>query len=75
MLEIGFEERNRYFSHPDTEYLIEFPQGPLGVGDEQALMVSRENKIDLDEVKRWSEKEGKADQFQSFLKRLKAGTT
>jgi hypothetical protein len=35
MLEIGFKEDNRYFRHPDTKYLIEFPPGPLGVGDEQ----------------------------------------
>jgi hypothetical protein len=35
MAEIGFNEDNRYFRHPDTEYLVEFPPGPLGVGDEQ----------------------------------------
>ncbi len=35
MAEIGFQERNRYFEHADTEYLIEFPAGPLAVGDEQ----------------------------------------
>ena len=32
MAEIGFHEDNRYFRHPDTEYVIEFPPGPLGVG-------------------------------------------
>lgn len=32
--EIGFTEKNRYFQHPDTKYLLEFPQGPLTVGDE-----------------------------------------
>jgi hypothetical protein len=30
--EIGFLEKNRYFKHPDIEYLIEFPSGPLSVG-------------------------------------------
>jgi hypothetical protein len=35
MTELGFQERNRYFTHSDTEYLVEFPSGPLGVGDEQ----------------------------------------
>ncbi len=34
MQEIGFVERNRYFRHPDSEYIIEFPPGPLSVGDE-----------------------------------------
>ncbi len=34
MLQLGFTEFNRYFRHTDTEYFIEFPRGPLGVGDE-----------------------------------------
>jgi hypothetical protein len=34
MEEIGFSERNRYFIHPDTKQLVEFPPGPLSVGDE-----------------------------------------
>lgn len=34
MAELGFKEENRYFVHPDTEYIIEFPPGPLSVGDE-----------------------------------------
>ena len=33
MLEMGFTEHNRYFVHEDTELFIEFPRGPLGVGD------------------------------------------
>jgi len=32
---IGFEPRERYFAHPDTDYLLEFPSGPLMVGDER----------------------------------------
>ena len=33
MFEMGFKEHNRYFVHEDTELFIEFPRGPLGVGD------------------------------------------
>ncbi len=33
MKELGFVEYNRYFTHKDTELFIEFPSGPLGVGD------------------------------------------
>lgn len=36
MEEIGFEEESRYFKHRDTEYLVEFPPGPLGVGEEKS---------------------------------------
>ncbi len=34
LLKIGYSEENRYFKHPDSEYLLEFPPGPLTVGDE-----------------------------------------
>lgn len=32
--ELGFRQKHRYFEHPDTEFLVEFPSGPLAVGDE-----------------------------------------
>jgi hypothetical protein len=34
LLEIGFAEKDRYFMHPDTDFIIEFPAGPLAVGSE-----------------------------------------
>ncbi len=34
LAEIGWVERNRYFIHSDTDYFLEFPAGPLSVGDE-----------------------------------------
>ncbi len=33
MIKLGFKEHNRYFVHEDTPLFIEFPRGPLGVGD------------------------------------------
>lgn len=35
LAELGFVEKNRYFLHPDSEFLVEFPTGPLMVGDER----------------------------------------
>ena len=32
--EFGFIERDRYFKHPDTDFIIDFPAGPLAVGSE-----------------------------------------
>jgi hypothetical protein len=32
--ELGFEEQGRHFVHQDTEYIVEFPDGPLSVGEE-----------------------------------------
>ena len=34
MEKIGFREQGRYFIHPGTEYFVEFPDGPLSVGEE-----------------------------------------
>ena len=32
--EIGFYEEHRYFKHQETKFFIEFPSGPLSVGNE-----------------------------------------
>ena len=34
LTKLGFTEKNRYFEHPDTLYFLEFPAGPISVGDE-----------------------------------------
>lgn len=39
MESLGFREENRYFRHPDTPILIEFPPGPLGIGDEPVKQI------------------------------------
>lgn len=39
MTALGFSEKNRYFTHPDTAYLIEFPPGPLGIGEEPVRQI------------------------------------
>ena len=110
MEEIGFREKNRYFIHPDTQHIIEFPSGPLAVGGEpvkrieeikyatgilrvisatdcvkdrlaayyfwgdkqsltQAILVAIHNRIHIREIRRWSQAEGKMDEFNVFLKR------
>lgn len=40
LAEIGFSKKDRYFVHPDTEYFLEFPVGPLAVGSEQPIEIS-----------------------------------
>ncbi len=34
LTEINFTEENRYFINPQTPFFIEFPSGPLAIGDE-----------------------------------------
>jgi hypothetical protein len=40
LAEIAFAEENRYFTHPDTEYFLEFPSGPLAVGNEPPAAIA-----------------------------------
>ena len=40
MQEIGFHEEGRHFTHPDTEFFVEFPPGPLAVGVEPVKQVN-----------------------------------
>lgn len=36
MLDAGFKKtNNRYFKHPDNEYYVEFPTGPVSLGNEE----------------------------------------
>ena len=39
MERIGFQEDGRYFANPETQFLIEFPQGPLSVGEEPVKVI------------------------------------
>ncbi len=41
MEEIGFHEHGRYFAHPDTKHIIEFPPGPLSVGQEPVKQIKK----------------------------------
>ncbi|MDD5287128.1 MAG: hypothetical protein PHD54_14860 [Desulfuromonadaceae bacterium] len=111
LTEINFVEEQRYFKNSETDFFIEFPSGPLAIGDEppveistlrystgtlrllsptdcvkdrlaayyhwkdqqsleQAILVSRDHQLDLDEVRRWSEHEGFAEVFDSIRERL-----
>jgi hypothetical protein len=37
---IGFQEQGRYFINPETQFFVEFPNGPLSVGEEPVKEVS-----------------------------------
>jgi len=39
LAKIGFSEKGRYFVHSETEFYVEFPTGPLTVGDERVYEV------------------------------------
>ena len=111
---LGFAEKGRYFIHPNTQFFVEFPPGPLAVGKEpvreinehqletgklrvisptdcvkdrllgyfywndrqsleQAILVARMNQIDMEELERWAEVEGKREDFQRIQERFVKG--
>lgn len=39
MEELGFHEEGRHFVHSDTQFIIEFPPGPLMIGDEPVKQI------------------------------------
>lgn len=40
MENLGFKEQGRYFVHPETTFFVEFPDGPLSVGEEPVKEIS-----------------------------------
>src|SRR3990172_1841168 len=40
MEKMGFQEQGRYFVSPETQFFVEFPNGPLSVGEEPVKEVS-----------------------------------
>jgi hypothetical protein len=40
LTEINFTEKNRYFINPQTPFFVEFPSGPLAIGDEPPSEIS-----------------------------------
>ncbi|MCI0549911.1 MAG: hypothetical protein L0287_03060 [Anaerolineae bacterium] len=111
MENIGFEEKGRYFVNPEAKFFVEFPDGPLSVGEEpvkevsefelatgtlrvlsptdcvkdrlcafyfwndqqglaQAVLVTKNQNIDLKEIKRWSKAEGKEKEYEIFKNKL-----
>jgi hypothetical protein len=111
MEKLGFEEQGRYFVHVGTKFFVEFPDGPLSVGEEpvkevsefelatgtlrvvsatdcvkdrlcafyfwndqqglaQAVLVAKDQEVDLKEIKRWSKGEGKEQEFKLFKAKL-----
>lgn len=114
MERIGFQEKGRYFMNPETHFFVEFPDGPLSVGEEpvkevsefelatgtlrvvsptdcvkdrlcafyfwndqqglaQAVLVAKNQKIDMKEVKRWSKTEGKEKEYETFKHKFDYG--
>jgi hypothetical protein len=111
MKELGFHKEGRHWRHPDSPYWVEFPPGPVQVGDEvinvfserptrfgvlrllsptecvmdrlagyyhwddpqgldQAIVVAKRHRVDLDRIEEWSRRERSEERFRHFIERL-----
>ena len=111
MYSLGFVEMNRYFQHSDTDLLVEFPAGPLGIGNEpiieyeeiitpvgclrlltptdcvkdrlawffhtgdtecleQAYLVAKHQRVEIQEIERWAVGEGKEKDYSELKNTL-----
>jgi hypothetical protein len=52
--EIGFTKSGRYFTHSDSEFYVEFPSGPPGIGNEVPIEVEGRLKVDGVVIKLYS---------------------
>lgn len=48
LYEIGFEKRGRYYHHPDSELYVEFPSGPVAIGNQ--IPVKPEGKLKVNKT-------------------------
>jgi hypothetical protein len=108
MEKLGFQYVGRQFTHPETNLFVEFPPGPLSIGDEpvgrinemklatgllrvlsptdsvkdrlsayyhwndrqsleQAILIAKDNDVDVEDIRRWSIAEGNLAKFEDFI--------
>jgi hypothetical protein len=110
---LGYRRVGQDYKHADSRYPLEFPKGPLAIGDERimswetlrkdglllhvltptdscrdrlaafyffddrnsleqarAIFAAQAERVDLDAIRRWSEKEGQKRRYQDFLRRI-----
>ena len=65
LAKIGFAEENRYFVHPETEFFLEFPAGPLAVGGEPVKAIE-EIRLDTGTLKLLSPTDCIKDRLAAF---------
>lgn len=107
MAEAGFRRTGAQYTHPRTTFFVEFPAGPLAVGDDDlvepveirvgrvhvmalsatdscrdrlaafyhwndfqslrvAAAIARRQPVDIEAIRRWSEREGRTEEFRRF---------
>ncbi len=67
MSELGFVAKGKYFLHPKTEFTVEFPTGPIGIGDDQPVEPEGRITVNGVEIKLLSPTQSVMDRLISFF--------
>jgi hypothetical protein len=67
MEELGFTAKGRNFVHPDTQYSVEFPPGPIGLGRDEPVKPEGLTEIDGVPIKMLSPTQSIMDRLSSFF--------
>lgn len=66
MAELGFKSSGKDFYHPNTSFTVEFPSGPLGIGDQVPIKPEGQIKINGTAIKIFSPTQSIMDRLAWF---------
>lgn len=67
MEELGFRRKGKDFIHPDTDFSVEFPTGPLAIGDDVPVVPAGRIVVDGVEITLLSPTQSVMDRLISFF--------
>jgi len=67
MAELGFAARGKDFVHPHTDFTVEFPTGPLAIGDDVPVVPEHKMTVDGVEITMLSPTQAVMDRLMAFF--------
>ena len=67
MRELGFKVSGKDFLHPNTDFTVEFPAGPLAIGDDVPVIPEGSMEVDGVEIKMLSPTQSVMDRLMWFF--------
>ncbi|QDK46054.1 hypothetical protein DOM22_13255 [Bdellovibrio sp. ZAP7] len=67
LAEIGFERKGRYFNHPDSELYVEFPTGPVAIGNRIPVKPEGELKVQKTTIQMLSPTQSVMDRLSAWF--------
>lgn len=67
LAEIGFVKKGRYFHHPNSELYVEFPTGPIAIGNEVPVKPAAELKVAGTSIKMYSPTQSVMDRLAAWF--------